>query len=106
MIILEYKVHADITSPNGTKTPDWVDDGGYWPNTDHTVIGVTRDNPAFYIPSTVVILTAQQLEDRQVLIHNNKTMLDDSSGEIVQLSESEVRILIQNWITEKEATFG
>ena len=66
MIILEYLLDA---TDAGMKCPPWVDDGGDWGSTDHTLIGVTRNNPEFHIPSTVKRLTAAELETRQVSIH-------------------------------------
>lgn len=101
MIILEYKLQADKQSPAGVSCPDWVDDGGHWPGTDNTLIGITRDNPIFYIPSNVNILSALELEERQLLIHGNKPMLDDSSGIVIELDEAGVRAKIQEWIALK-----
>ena len=106
MIILEYKMHADKLSPIGIKHPDWLSEWGFWPGINNTFIGMVKDNHTFYIPSTVTRLTSQQLEDRQVAIHNNKTMLNDISGTPIELSESDVRNLIQGWIIEKEESIN
>ena len=97
MIILEYLLDAN---EGGMETPPWIDDGGHYRNpTDFTMIGLTRDNPEFHIPSTVHRLTAQQVEDRQVAIHNVTPMIGEESS--VELTEAEVRAEIQNWITLK-----
>ena len=101
MIILEYKLDA---GEGGMRCPPWVDDGGYWSNTDFTMVGVTRDNPEFHIPSTVVRLTADELETRQVAIHTANPMTKDGAtpGDAdVEMTEAEVRTMIQDWVTSK-----
>jgi len=101
MIILEYKLDA---SPEGMRCPPWIDDGGYWSNTDFTMVGVTRDTPEFHIPATVVRLTPQQLEDRQVVIHTANPMMkftDEPSDTPVEMTEAEVRTAIQDWVASK-----
>jgi hypothetical protein len=100
MIILEYKLDA---GEGGMRCPPWVDDGGYWSNTDFTMVGVTRDNPEFHIPSTVVRLTADELETRQVAIHTANPMMKpvDPGEDAVEMTEAEVRTMIQDWVTSK-----
>jgi hypothetical protein len=101
-MILEYKLDA---GEYGMRCPPWIDDGGYWLSTDHTMVGVTMDNPEFHIPSTVLRLTPQELEDRQVAIHTAKPMMnfaDNSTDEPVEMTEAEVRTMVQDWVTEKE----
>jgi hypothetical protein len=101
MIILEYKLDA---GEQGMRCPPWIDDGGYWLNTDNTMVGTTRDNPEFHIPSTVVRLTPLELEDRQVAIHTANPMMkhtDDPTDEPVEMTEAEVRTAIQDWVASK-----
>jgi len=101
MIILEYKLDA---TDAGMKCPPWVDDGGYWSNTDHTMVGVTRDNPEFHIPSTVVRLTPAELEARQLAIHAANPMMQEGetpSDPMVEMTDAEVSTMIQDWVTSK-----
>ena len=104
MIILEYKLDA---GEGGMRCPPWVDDGGYWSNkTDFTLVGVTRDNPEFHIPSTVVRLTADELETRVVAIHavtplQKENIEEDGHIGNVDMTEAEVRTLVQDWVTSK-----
>jgi len=101
MIYLEYLLEA---SPGGMRCPSWVDDGGYWRATDHTFIGATRSNPEFHIPSTVNRLTADELETRQVAIHTANPMMKEGAepGDAdVEMTEAEVRTMIQDWVTSK-----
>ena len=101
MIYLEYLLDA---SPEGMKCPPWVDDGGYWGGTDHTLIGATRSSPEFHIPKTVNRLTASELETRQVAIHNANAMRKDGAtpGDAdVDMTEAEVRAAIQSWVAAR-----
>tara|TARA_B100000959_G_C14993493_1_gene629083 strand:+ start:3429 stop:3740 length:312 start_codon:yes stop_codon:yes gene_type:complete len=101
MIILEYLLDA---TDAGMKCPPWVDDGGYWGSTDHTLIGVTRNSPEFHIPSTVKRLTAAELETRQVAIHTANPLTkrgETPNDDRIVMTEAEVRTEIQNWVTLK-----
>ena len=102
MIYLEYLLDA---SAGGMRCPPWVDDGGYWVNSaDFTMIGATRNNPEFHIPSTVHRLTAAELETRQVAIHNVTPMFKDGAtpdDAMVEMTEAEVRTVIQNWVAAR-----
>ena len=102
MIYLEYLLDAGA---GGMRCPPWVDDGGYWTNpADFTMIGATRNNPEFHIPSTVHRLTAAELETRQVAIHNVTPMFKDGAtpdDAMVEMTEAEVRTAIQNWVAAR-----
>ena len=102
MIYLEYLLDAGT---GGMRCPPWVDDGGYWVNSaDFTMIGATRSNPEFHIPSTVHRLTAAELETRQVAIHNVTPMMKDGAtpdDAMVEMTEAEVRTVIQNWVAAR-----
>jgi hypothetical protein len=96
MAILEYKLQA---SAEGMRCPDWVEDGGYFPNPDDfTMIGLARDDAEWYTPDTVVTLTTVQLEDRQVALHAKYPMKNEEG---VELTEAEVRAMVQSWITNR-----
>ena len=101
MIYLEYLL--DMTD-DGMRCPPWVDDGGYWRGTDHTMIGATRSSPEFHIPQTVNRLTAAELETRQVAIHNANPMTKEGAepGDAdVEMTEAEVRADIQAWVAAR-----
>ena len=105
MIILEYKLDA---TDAGMKCPPWIDDGGYWADTtNYTMIGVTRDNPEFHIPSTVVRLTPAQLEARQLAIHSVNPIVKEGAtpdDPMVQMTDAEIITMIQEWVADKEMT--
>ena len=104
MVYLEYLLDA---GEGGMRCPPWVDDGGYWVNpADFTMIGATRNNPEFHIPSTVNRLTAAELETRQVAIHNvtpmqKEVVEDDGHIGRANMTEAEVRTAIQNWVADR-----
>ena len=101
MIYLEYLLDAGA---GGMRCPPWVDDGGYWRGTDHTMIGATRSSPEFHIPQTVNKLTAAELETRQVAIHNANPMTKEGAepGDAdVEMTEAEVRADIQAWVAAR-----
>ena len=101
MIYLEYLLDAGA---GGMRCPPWVDDGGYWRGTDHTMIGATRSSPEFHIPKTVNKLTAAELETRQVAIHNANPMTKEGAepGDAdVEMTEAEVRADIQAWVAAR-----
>ena len=100
MIILEYKLDA---SPEGMRCPPWIDDGGYWLN-GNKMVGVTRDNPEFHIPSTVLRLTSAELITRQLAIHAITPMMkhtDDPIDTPVEMTDAEVTTAIQDWVASK-----
>jgi hypothetical protein len=99
-MILEYKLHA---SDKGMCTPAWIEDGGYFGNPDNnTYIGITT-NTEHYIPETVKQLTLQQLQDRQVLIHNVHPMRLNNDDDIeTVMTVAEVQTLMESWYNDKE----
>ena len=102
MIILEYKLDA---TEAGMKCPSWIDDGGYWSNTDHTMVGVTGDNPEFHIPSTAIRLTPTTLETRQLAIHAATPMMKmgvNPEDAMTVMTNAEVSTMIQDWVTAKQ----
>ena len=98
MKIVEYKLHP---SPTGMKCPDFIDDGGYWSNPDdHTMVGIIPSDVEYYVPDTIVELTAEELETRQLTIHAKYPM--HNIEEERDMTTAEVKTAISNWITSKE----
>jgi len=98
MQILEYKMDM---SPGGMITPLWIEDGGYFLDSDnHTMVGKCRDNQQWKIPDTVIRLTVVQLEDRLVDLHTRypyHTNIDPSAVDPTVMTEVEVRQLASDW---------
>lgn len=85
MQLVEYKRHL---VDGGIVDPKWIVVGGYMRDPDtNTYIGTVLDEAEreYYIPDTLVVMTAEQAVERYVDIHNRypimKTLYDvDPSG--------------------------
>tara|TARA_R110002167_G_C12292845_1_gene616315 strand:- start:177 stop:485 length:309 start_codon:yes stop_codon:yes gene_type:complete len=99
-MILEYKLNA---GPKGMHCPHWLEDGGYFRDPDnHTMIGWSPDKPAreYYIPSTVIRLTSDELNTRVLNIHSRypfKNITPD--GPSVTLTTDQVTAQVTAWVT-------
>ena len=102
MKIAEYKLHP---SPEGMKCPDFIDDGGYWGNPDdHTMVGIIPSGVEYYVPDTIVELTTEELETRQLAIHAKYPMqnMELGIGQERDMTTAEVKTAVSNWVTSKE----
>jgi len=104
-MILEYKRHM---TAGGMRNPEWIEDGGYWSKSDHTVIGWSPDEAdrEYYIPDTVTTLTATELETRVLAIHADTPMTkpgDDPSKEDVEMTNDEVKAQVAAWVAARES---
>lgn len=97
-MFIEYKLHP--VAQEGMTTPDFIRDGGYWPNPDdYSLIGVVPSNTEYYIPDTVVILTASELEARQLAIHAKYPFSKPEESEDMTIEE--VKEAVASWVTDK-----
>ena len=108
MIYCEYTL---VEGEEGLICPLWIDNGGYWLNTDNDMIGAVEDENEGNIPGSINRLTAQQVEDRQVAMHNvtpNQKENVEEDGHIgrVDMTESEVRTSVQKWVAVGEQESG
>ena len=81
--------------------PSWIADGGYFQDPDDfTLIGWTPDQGVrdWYVPDTVVELTADELKARLTSIHARYPMTD---GEGVELTIAQVEALADEWIAQR-----
>ena len=104
-MILEYKMHM---TAGGMKTPEWIEDGGYWGKSDHTMIGWSPDEAdrEYYIPDTVTELTATELETRVLAMHSDNAFT--KPGETpedgdVELTTDEVKKMVSDWVAARES---
>jgi|TARA_Y100000310_G_C20647664_1_gene797552 hypothetical protein len=98
-MIIEYKLHP-VASASMT-TPNFVRDGGHWYNPDdHTYIGVVPSNAEYYIPDTLVILTASELEARQLAIHAKYPF--NKPEESRDMTIDEVKKVVADWVSARE----
>jgi hypothetical protein len=97
-MILEYKMHM---TEKGMRTPEWVEDGGYWLNsTDNTRIGWSPDEAdrEYYIPDTVTTLTAAELDTRVLALHAANPFTDPDGTE---LTNEEVSAQVTAWVNAR-----
>ena len=103
-MILEYKMHM---TAGGMKTPEWIEDGGYYGKSDHTMIGWSPDEAdrEYYIPDTVTTLTATELETRVLAMHsaNAFTKPGTDPGEEEEMTTDEVKAQVAAWVSARES---
>ena len=99
-MILEYKL---IREMDVMRAPSWIEDGGYFRDPDnHTMIGWSPDKPAreYYIPSTVIRLTSEELNTRVLNIHSRYPFKNiTSDGTLVTLTTDQVTAQVTAWVT-------
>ena len=100
MTIIEYKLHP--IARGGMKIPEFVTDGGYWPNQDDfTLIGTVPDGVEYYVPDTVVTYTLAELQARQRAIHAKYPMKVDGELAADDMTDDEVNAVIKAWVDER-----
>ena len=102
MKIVEYKLHL---SPAGMRCPGFIKEGGYWHNPDdHTMVGTIPSGAEYYVPDTVVELTAEELETRQLAIHAKYPMQNMAlgMGQERDMTIAEVKTAISNWVKARK----
>ena len=105
-MILEYKLHM---TAGGMKTPEWVEDGGYFGDSaNKTYVGWSPDEAdrEYYIPDTVTELTATELETRVLAMHSDnafqkpgETPEDDNTD----MTTDEVKKMVSDWVAARES---
>ena len=104
-MILEYKMHM---TAGGMKAPEWVEDGGYYGKSDHTVIGWSPDEAdrEYYIPDTVTELTATELETRVLAMHSANAFTKpgaEPGDDDEEMTTDEVKAHVAAWVDARES---
>ena len=86
--VIEYKLDGDGS------VPVFVSDGGYFLK-EHKLVGLSVDSTDRFMPSSVVILTNQDLIDRVVSITMNTI-----DGEVITTAEKTT--IATNWLQERD----
>ena len=93
-MILEYMLIREA----GVKlAPSWVEDGGYFQNPDDfTMVGWSLDAGSrdYYVPDTVIVLTRDTMNTRQLAIHAKYPMTD---GDRNTLTNEQVTAMVNAW---------
>ena len=99
-IICEYK-HDKNWEGNKIR-PRWLDDGGYWFDSDnYAYIGIVTD-PEVKVPETVVRFTKESLIERQLDIHSRYPFTkrdpeSDDRRDKIELTNEEVTEQVETW---------
>ena len=104
-MILEYKMHM---TAGGMRTPEWIEDGGYWGKSDHTMIGWSPDEAdrEYYIPDTVTELTATELETRVLAMHSDNPFKNPGAtpeDDDTDMTTDEVKKMVSDWVAARES---
>ena len=101
-MIIEYKMHM---TAGGMRTPEWVEDGGYFPDsTENTMVGWSPDEAdrEYYIPDTVTELTATELETKVLAQHTaNKYQKTNDDGTTSDMTNAEVKTMVSDWVAAR-----
>ena len=101
-MIIEYKMHM---TAGGMRTPEWVEDGGYFPDSsENTMVGWSPDEAdrEYYIPDTVTELTATQLETKVLAQHSaNKFQKSGDDGTMSDMTNAEVKTMVSDWVAAR-----
>jgi hypothetical protein len=104
-MIVEYKLHKVRARSNNKKTPIWIDDGGYWYNSNnHTYVGCISDSAEHYIPSTLTVFTKETFNTRILTMHSVNpfsTESEDPETDPVAMTDAEVSTMANNWFDTK-----
>ena len=101
-MIIEYKMHM---TPGGMKTPDWIEDGGYFPDAaTNTMVGWSPDEAdrEYYVPDTVTTMTEAELNTKILAMHNANAMQTiGDDGEMRDMTNDEVTALVSEWVAAR-----
>ena len=98
-MIMEYKMHM---TASGMKTPEWVEDGGYFPDpATNTMIGWSPDETdrEYYVPDTVTTMTQTELNTKVLAIHsaNNFKKINEDGTES-NMTDAELTAMVNAWV--------
>jgi len=103
-MIIKYQLeNRTIPAGTGLTAPECINDGGYFPDTDNTLIGYSDGTVPLCASCTE--LTPAELETRQLGIHAVTPMmkqgatLDDDDR--IEMTATEVSTRVQAWVTSK-----
>ena len=89
----------------GMRTPEWVEDGGYFLDTsENTMVGWSPDEAdrEYYIPDTVTELTATELETKVLAQHTaNKYQKTNDDGTTSDMTNAEVKTMVSDWVAAR-----
>ena len=101
-MIIEYKMHM---TAGGMKTPEWVEDGGYFNDpATHTMVGWSPDEAdrEYYVPDTVTTMTEAELKTKLLAMHATpKFQKRDADGKDSDMTNAEVNTMAADWVAAR-----
>lgn len=97
---VEYKLHRN--EKGQVVTPGWIVDPGYYyhPN-DKTYIGFLPENPEWYVPDYIVVLSQEKFVQRGMAIHKKYPELQGGSSDATKISNKDFRATLNQFYKEK-----
>ena len=101
-MIIEYKMHM---TAGGMRTPEWVEDGGYFPDSaTNTMVGWSPDEAdrEYYVPDTVTTMTEAELNTKVLAMHSaNKFQKMADDGTMSNMTNAEVTKMVSDWVAAR-----
>ena len=101
-MIIEYKMHM---TAGGMRTPEWVEDGGYFHDTaTNTFVGWSPDEAdrEYYVPDTVTTMTQAELNTKVLAMHSaNKFQKTNDDGTTSNMTNAEVTTMVSDWVAAR-----
>ena len=101
-MIIEYKMHM---TAGGMRTPEWVEDGGYFPDAaTNTMVGWSPDEAdrEYYVPDTVTTMTEAELNTKVLAMHSaNKFQKTADDGTMSNMTNAEVTKMVSDWVAAR-----
>ena len=89
----------------GMKTPEWVEDGGYFNDpATHTMVGWSPDEAdrEYYVPDTVTTMTEAELKTKLLAMHaTTKFQKRDADGKDSDMTNAEVNTMAADWVAAR-----
>ncbi len=111
MAVIEYMLEKrDATHVRWI--PEWVGDRGHWYDAaTETYVGWLDDVRDYYVPDTVLVLSKENLVQRQLTMHSANPMKKQDPENpgfenMVAMTEAEVRESVEAWYDEFVAKNG
>ena len=102
-MIVKYQLENRTTATGtGLTAPECTNDGGYFLNTDDTLIGYS--DGTLDLCTTCSELTVTELEARQLAIHATTPRMKMGAkpeDDMVEMTNAEVSTMVQDWVTTK-----
>lgn len=98
MAVVEYMFNIDDKGKRFI--PGFIDNRGHWyDSATETYIGWVKDSRDFYVPDSLTTLSKEDLVQRQLAIHAITPMQkrNEESMDSTNMTDAEVRTLVENW---------